>query len=487
MLRRSLLVASLGRYAAAAVSFLTLAVTARILTPADFGVVAMGLSVVAVFEALREFGTSTYIIQAPDLTHRDIRTAFTVMMLTTASLVGMAWLAAAPIALYVRAPGLVGYLHVALPGLLIGPFLATAIALMRRNLMFGTVVRIEASAAVAQGLTAIAMASLGFGAASFAFAGVVYCIVAALLACHATGDLSIFRPCLDNWRNSARFAAYDGVTTVLNRVWDMAPPFVFGRVIGIDAVGIYGRASAICQWPEKILFAGLGAVLLPAFASGERAGHDRKAAYLSALSYITVLQWPALVMLIVLAEPAVRLLLGSQWLSAVPVVRILAGAMLSWFPAYLTYPALVSTGSIGDTTRASLISLPVSLAILILAAPHGLVAVALSMFLIMPGQVLVSLHFVKRRIGFTWGEWFATLRRSLAVAVASAGCALLAIGPLGFSANGSLPGTLAILALGGLGWGVGVVIADHPVRHELRRVGAYLWARFAPERVAAGE
>lgn len=485
MVRRSLVLVSLSRYGASAISFLTLAITARLLTPGDFGVVAIGLAVITVFEALREFGTSTFIIQAPSLSRQEIRTAFTVMLTVTAGLVAAAWLLTAPLARFVNAPGLSGYLEITLPGLMAGPVIATVLALMRRNMMFGTVAAIETAGMVTQGSTTILLAWLGYKALSFAYASVLASVVTAALCIVVYRDVSIFRPSFAGWRGSARFAAYDGVTTILNRLWDMAPPVVFGRMIGIEAVGLYGRASAICQWPEKVLFAGLSSVLLPVFAAGARAGHDRKSAYFRVLGLITVLQWPALIMLIILAEPAVRLMLGGKWLEVVPLVQIIATAMLSWFPAYLTYPVLVSTGGLADTTRSSLISLPVSAAILLVAAPHGLTAVAYSMCLIMPAQVMVALWFVKRRVGFTWWEWLASLWRSLAVAAGSAAAALFATVVLGFNHSNSIGGGLGILAFGAAGWVAGVILTWHPVMHELSRAYDYLRVKFGAVRFAA--
>ena len=295
-------------------------------------------------------------------------------------------------------------------------------------------------------------------------------------------DFSNCRISVVEWEQPVKFAAYDSATALLNRVWEMLPSFVFGRILGVDAVGLYSRAGLISQWPEKILFAGVGPVLLPAFASGTRAGRSLKDAYLRSIEYITVLQWPALVMLILLAHPIVHLLLGERWLETVPLVQILAGATLIWFPAYLTYPSLVAAGAIGDTLRSTLISLPISAVILCLAAPHGLTLVALCMFVVMPLQVAVALVFVKRRVQFSWWELLAALRKSFFVAISSATGPVLCLLLFDFRPESSWGDAAAIAGVGGFGWLLGVWWCSHPVLRELRGGKTMLFERLALRR-----
>ena len=484
-IRRSLLLVSLERYSCAAIAFISLPVTARLMTPAEIGIATLCVGIIGVVESLREFGTSTYLIQHQNLATDNIRTAFTIMLGITLALVGILWLAAKPIAAFFDTEAVETYLHLAVLGLLFGPFLSTVSALLRREMAFGKLALIGISCAIVQTMTLIVLAMNGFSYMSFAWAGLSYGLCAIVMMFAVGADFSNFRISLVEWEQSVKFAAYDSATALLNRVWEMLPSFVFGRILGVDAVGLYSRAGLICQWPEKILFAGLAPVLLPAFASGARAGRSLKDAYLRSIEYITVLQWPALVMLILLAHPIVHLLLGERWLETVPLVRILAGAMLTWFPAYLTYPSLVAAGAISDTLRSTLISLPISAVILCLAAPHGLMLVALSMFVIMPLQVAVALVFVKRRVQFSCWEFLRALRKSFFVAISSATGPLLCLLLFHFRPESSWRDAAAIAGLGGFGWLLGVWCFGHPVLRELGDARTMLVERLALRR--AGE
>src|SRR5215475_1477070 len=80
-MRRSLLLASGERYAFAFINFTMVVVTARLLTPADFGVAVLGWAVVGLADSLREFGASTFLIQQSEITREKVSTAFTIMLL----------------------------------------------------------------------------------------------------------------------------------------------------------------------------------------------------------------------------------------------------------------------------------------------------------------------------------------------------------------------------------------------------------------------
>jgi O-antigen/teichoic acid export membrane protein len=164
-----------------------------------------------------------------------------------------------------------------------------------------------------------------------------------------------------------------------------------------------------------------------------------------------------------LADPIVRLVLGGQWLAAAPLVRIMALASLTMFPAFLTYPMLVSLGHMKDVFIASLISLPPNALMILVAAKFGLHAVAASMFLTAPLQVYIALRFVRRRVPFTWGEMFAATLKSAVVTLTTALAPAAAVAYSGFRFDLSPPVTF-VTGIGAIvGWFAGLRITGHPL------------------------
>ncbi len=183
-------------------------------------------------------------------------------------------------------------------------------------------------------------------------------------------------------------------------------PFILmGKLISAGAVADYSRSLTIVQLPDKLFLAGVAAVALPAFANQVWQGSNVKQTYLNAVSHITALQWPALILICILAYPAVFLLFGNQWLEAVPLVRIMAIGYAFSFSATLNYPVLLSFGGMREVLQRALIAWPASAIIVSAATFFGVTAVAFSFWIAIAFQALVSIYFVRRHIAFSWGEF----------------------------------------------------------------------------------
>jgi len=472
-IRRALLLASADRYIAMAINIAVVVILARLLSPAEYGLSVLGSAMLAVAEAIRDFGGSSYLVQQKALTTEKIRTAFTITLVLTLALAGALVAMAAPIAEFYATPGLESYLYLVALCFLLGPIVSPLYALLRREMAFGRIAFVNVSSALVHATVAVALAVLGFSFMSFAWASLVSGTAAMLLCLYFRPDFSIFRPSLSQWRASVGFARFNTAAAVLSAVWEFFPYIVFGRLLGADAVGLYSRAAMICNLPDKVLLAGVTPVALPALSARAREGYGLKDHYLGAVAYITGLQWPALIFLGLLAHPLVMILLGPQWTSVVPLVQIMATAMLVSLPATFTNATLVAAGGVRDTLRLSLIVLPVCGTVVSLAAFQSLTAVALSMLLTLPFQAFFSAYFVRRHLGFRWRELGRAMQSSAAVA------ALCAIGPVavlvgagGFHTHLSLPWAAVAAMLHAAGWLAGLWVTGHPLMGELQRAAA---------------
>jgi O-antigen/teichoic acid export membrane protein len=241
-------------------------------------------------------------------------------------------------------------------------------------------------------------------------------------------------------------------------------------------VGIYARAVTVCQLPERAIVSALQPVVMPAMAAQSRMGGDLKTSYLRGHTLLSGIQWPTLIMLALLADPVVRILLGPQWLEATPLVRVIALATMALAPAFMTFPVLINVGRIRYTLYLSLISLPPSGLIVIGAATISLNAVAGSLFIIAPLQMLVALLFIRRAISLTWKELAAASWRSALVAVGTATLPALVIL---LSPNGLALGigeTAIATTCGAAGWLAAVMVTDHPIKREIVAVWRMLVA-----------
>ncbi|TMV68003.1 lipopolysaccharide biosynthesis protein, partial [Thioclava sp. BHET1] len=278
-------------------------------------------------------------------------------------------------------------------------------------------------------------------------------------------------PSLSHWRDVLSFGSWAGLVLVLGRIFEFFPRLVLGRLLNFDSVGFLSRSLSITQLPDRVVLSAVHPVILPLMAQKARSEGDLSRPFLLALTYITGLLWPALISIALLADPLVRLLLGSQWHATVPLVQIVAVASMMLFPGSVTYPVLVALGQIRSLAWAGLIALPCAILIMAIASQFGLRAVAWSYFLICPIQAGTGLWFIHRFIRFRLTELMAALRPSLLVSLS---CAVLpATLTLSLPGPQQLPLSLAILvAVLNLGiWAAGLFVTRHPLAFELRLIG----------------
>lgn len=472
--RRAFMWASLGQYLVIIINLANTIVMARLVKPGDFGAAAIGTAIFAIFEAIRSLSGTTYLIQHRDLQSHAIRTSFTLNLIITILLAALIVLTADQLALLLQAPALGGYLKVAVLGYLTGPFVYPIWALLSRNMTFGVVTVVLTTMASVNAVTSIALAQRGFGSLSFAWASAASTLFAVAIYHASWRDWSIFRPSFRGWRQIVAFGMSDGTAATITQIAESVPYLILGRLLGTDAMGIGQRAALLCLFPERVILSGVRAVALPAFSRKVHEGKDVRSEYLRAIELISAVQWPSLILLIVLADPIVAVLMGPQWHSAVPIVEILATSLLFSFPLVLHYPVLVAVGAIRSIPPVLAGQALFSITLLSFAATRGLQTTALSMLLIVPINSLVSLCLVRRFIRFSWISLAAAVKKSALCALASAA------GPIAVGIHDGWPDHVSVgmgtgaLALSGTGWLFGLWLTRHPLLEEFRRAGAVL-------------
>lgn len=481
--RRALLFASAERYICLALNFAAIALVSRLLTPTEVGTSAIGLALITIAIALREFAACGFLVQGAEVNQDDVRTAFTIQFIMTFALASLIVLSADSFADFYGEPRLADFVRIVSLGLVAETFSAPTLSLLRRALEFGTLAIINILALCVNSSVTIVLALAGFGFMSVGWAWLASALTTVLLTLTMRPNLQTFRFSLASWRRAVAFGSYNGAMTTLARVFETLPQLVLGRVLSLQTVGLYNRSVTVAGIPDKFIFAGVFNVAFPALAAEFRSGRSLKDPLLQAFRLIVVFHWPAMIAIAVLADPIVRLILGEQWGEVVLPVQIMALASLALFPVVLAQPLLMAVGAMRDAFLINLIVLPISALVLCGASSFGIVAMAASQFLIIPFQAYISLRYVRRHVHFEWLEMVAALRDSAAVTCFMVLPILLLFVVIGFRLDLSF-GTAALAAcLSAAGWLLGVRVTRHPIGDEIRRVAAAVERRLAGSRV----
>jgi O-antigen/teichoic acid export membrane protein len=356
--------------------FLGNLVLARLLVPEDFGLVALGLTVISVGRILAGAGLGSALIGREETPTKEILRAVTGLQLLVTSAV--AGIAVGIAALIGNDAMVTAVMVLALP---LSAFRTPAMVLFQRRLEFGVQVKIEIAEAVLYVAVAITLAAMGFGAWSLAIATVVRILLGTVLAiaCSAIGfPVPSFQ--FGRLRSILGFGWRFGATGVTKLAQDTALIAGIAAVGGLGVLGLWTFAARLLAIP-KLLFDAMWRVGFPAFSRLRGAEGDERAGALLERTVGTFAVGVSLLLCpLVASSPAlVPLLFGSDWtdvsliLPGAGLAMAIAGPLGIVTSCYLYARGDASTGLVGTS-----ITGPVRIAItLALLPPLGVMAIGI--------------------------------------------------------------------------------------------------------------
>ena len=317
-------------------------VLARVLTPDDFGLVAIATGFISAVEALSAVGVQDALIREATLDREMYDTAFTMNLLRCAASAAIIALFAGPLGLFFGDQRLAPILLALAAATLLGGFENVGIVDFPRAMAFHKEFRLQLTGRVIAVILTLALA-----VTLHSYWALIAGIIAGQLVRLAQSyTMSPYRPRLGlaRWRRIIGFSLWTWAAGVVYMVRDRLDSIVVGGLLGAGNVGIFAVASEIGSLATTELVEPLYRALFSGFAEAKRTGLSPTNAYVRVISAVLLLTMPAAVGISLVAGPLVRLLLGAQWSSAVPLVWILALPAAVTVTGHVTAAALNAEG-----------------------------------------------------------------------------------------------------------------------------------------------
>ncbi len=337
-------------------------ILARILTPNDFGLVAMAVAVVALLELMSAFGFDTALIQRQQTGRAHYDTAWTFNVIFGSAIAVLLLVVAVPAAAFYREPRLELILPVLAISSVVGGFANIGTVAFRKELDFKSEFRFQIAKRMATFVVTIGLA-LTLRSYWALIAGVV---VGTLVSVWISYRLHPFRP---RFSLAARddlfhFSKWIFVSSFVQFLRSRSTDFILGRTVGSHGLGIYNVAVEIASLPATELIAPLNRSVFPAYARLSDDPDQLAQRFGAVFGMICFIGFPVSLGILCVAEPAVALLLGSQWTEAVPIIQIVALSGLATALQSNLYIVLLALGKPRAFSLLSagvlLVSLPVT-------------------------------------------------------------------------------------------------------------------------------
>lgn len=358
------------------VQFLVTLLLARLLTPTDFGLLAMMMAFIVFAGVIVDGGFGYALIQRQSDDADDATTAFVSTLAAALALGALLWLAAPAVAAFYRQPALLAPLRLLCLILPLNALAAIPNALLSLRLDFRPRALTEVVASLVSGAAALVLALHGHGVWSLVWQALIAAALRALLLWRASRwwPRGRFRPA--NFAALFRFSGFLLLANLLNTTAVRLQSLMLGKLFDPRTLGFYSLAQDTQQAPSQLLTSLLNRIGLPVFSKVAGNPDSLRAALRLSLRLSLFLYLPCMAGIAVSARPLIELLYGPRWLPAAPLLSVLALSALFWPIHVLNLAALGASGRADLIFRLETIKAALSIPLVLAASWFGPLAVA---------------------------------------------------------------------------------------------------------------
>lgn len=394
------------RFSLQGVHFIVNIIMARLLLPADYGVIGMLAILMAISQAFIDSGFSNALIQKKNRTEIDFSTVFYFNILISSFFYVLIYFSAPLIADFYHIPELTLITRVVALGLIFSSFSAIHVVKFTLHTNFKIQAEISLISAVVSGGIGIYMAYTGYG---------VWALIIQSLfeACFRTLFFYLFlrwKPLkvfsLDSLSGMFRFGSKLLVTNMINSLYRNLYIIVIGRKFSATELGYYTRADQFAMLPSSSLSSVIFRVSFPLLSSIQDDSDRLKQLYRKYIRLSSYIIFPLMFGIIALAKPMIILLLTEKWINVVILLQILC---LDWMFDHLSVinsNLLYVKGRSDLSLRLEILKKVISTGVLLISIPFGIVVMCW-------GRVLCALISVSLNLFYTYSYIGVSYKRQL--------------------------------------------------------------------------
>ena len=352
-------------------------ILARLLSPSDYGLLAM----IGVFNAIAiafiSSGFGNALIRKPDLIDDDNTTAFIFNIVAGLVLYAVIWLIAPWVAVFYDKPILKSLLRAEGILLIIISFKIVQNSQLSRALNFKAKTIINLSSLVIAGVVSILAAYKGFGVWSL----VIQHLMGGLIELVLLWIISPWRP-RGKWnKKSFRYLWGYGskllASGLLNTVYGNIYPIVIGKFYSAADLGQYTRAKQYAGLPSGTLTGVIQQVTFPVLSQIQEDTERLAYSYRRMLRFTVFLVFPIMIGMAVLAHPLVISLVTDKWAQSVPYLQVICFASM-WYPVHAINLNLLQVKGRSDLfLRLEIIKKAIITVAIFICVPFGIIGICI--------------------------------------------------------------------------------------------------------------
>lgn len=403
------------RILAQGVSFFISIVLARMLTPSDYGIVAIVLIFISLANVFVTSGFSTALVQNKNATKLDFSTNFYCSLLVSIVIYFGVFILAPFIADFYNNSQLCVVLRVFALRIPLSSFSAIQHAYVERNMIFKKYFFSTLFGTLFSGIIGIIFAYLGLG---------VWALVAQYLI-NTFIDIVVllitvpWKPTLEfSWKSAKSMMHYGWkifVADFAGTFFEQLRSIIIGKVYTSEDLAFYNKGNQLPTLITSNVGDSIMTVLFPAMANVNESIDAVKQMTRKTVRVMSYVMFPLLFGLAAIAKTLVEVLFTSKWIEAVPYVMILSIAYAISLIGTVSLQAIKAIGKSGILLKLEFIKKPVYLILLVIGMKINVIAVAITMGIYNIYGALVNATALKKVLGYTYKAQITDIFSSLVI------------------------------------------------------------------------
>ena len=407
------------RFGVQGLSFVLGVVLARLLTPADFGLIGMIYVFFAVAQVFVEGGFVAAYIQKKEVTADDSDTVFYSNLFISLAIYLVLWISAPAIAEFYNQPVLIRLTRVAALVIIINAFNLIQMAQIIRNVDFKRKTKVTLIATFLSGVAGITAAYAGFGVWSL----VIQQIANRILTTSGFWVTSKWRPGLkfssESFKSLFSFGFWMLAAGLIRTIFDNIYILVIGKFFPAAQLGFYSKAKRFEIMASDEVSSAVGAVAFPVLSQLQDDKPRLKRAVRKFLVHTLVFVAPLIVLLIVVAEPFVILILTEKWAPMIPYMQLLCVAGILYPIHSVNVQVLKAQGKSNLNFRLAVIKNCLRIVNIVVMYRFGVVFIIIGEIIVSILSLVVNTYYTKRLLSYGMIEQLNDIRLIVFSAVIS--------------------------------------------------------------------
>lgn len=323
-IREALIYSSASQYFLKLLNFISIAVFARLLTPAELGILAIASSAIIIASELRLLGTTNYLVREKEISSAKIQSGIGLTLLISWSLGFIILLSSQHIADFYELDELATVFNILSINFFLAPFISVTSSILTRELQFKKLMLVNFLSEITRFLASLILVLLGYSYLGLAWGILAGSILELILLRFLKTEITSWQPSFKNLKPIVKFGLFSSCSNLLARFDSTTPDLIIGKFGTTSQVAFFSKGVGLLTYLTQLISAGIWPVALPYLSNVKRDNGNVQQAYIKATLLLGSICWPVLVVAGVVSFPMIMLVFGDQWVDSIPLVSVLS-------------------------------------------------------------------------------------------------------------------------------------------------------------------